>query len=140
MSRFANRQKGPSQRQLRVGEMVRHALTALLQRGEIFDPLIERSVISITEVAMSPDLRIATVYLTPVGKVDPSALVKAMAAQQKTIRHKLGPAIGQLKFMPELRFRADTSFDSFSRIDELLHSPQVARDLGSDGTEDGDDR
>lgn len=121
--------KGPSQRQLRVGEMVRHALTALLQRGEIPDPVIERSVISITEVQMSPDLKIATVFLQPLGQDDPQPVIKALAANQRMIRGKLAPALGQMKYMPEFRFRPDTSFDNFAKIDRLLHSPDVARDL-----------
>jgi ribosome-binding factor A len=129
--------KPASQRQLRVGEMVRHALTQLLQRGEIADPVIESSVVSITEVQMSPDLKIATVFLAPLGGGDPQPLIKALAQHQKQIRGKLSPALGQMKYMPEFRFRADTSFDNFSRIDRLLHSPEVARDLddGEDGEE-----
>lgn len=125
----------PSQRQLRVGELVRHALTRLLQRGEVPDPEIETAVISVTEVAMSPDLRIATVYISPLGDESSEPLVKALARNGKLIRGKLSPALRQLKFMPEFRFRADTSFDNFSRIDELLHRPEVARDLdrGEDG-------
>ncbi|MEC9343244.1 MAG: ribosome-binding factor A, partial [Pseudomonadota bacterium] len=75
--------KPPSQRQLRVGEMVRHALSALLQRGEIPDPVIENTVISITEVAMSPDLKVATVFLSPLGQDDPQPVIKALAAHQK---------------------------------------------------------
>ena len=125
--------KGPSQRQLRVGEMVRHALTALLQRGEIPDPVIESSVISITEVQMSPDLKIATVFLSPLGKADSQPVIRALAANQKLIRGKLSPALRQMKYMPEFRFREDTSFDNYSKIDALLHSPEVARDLEKDG-------
>jgi ribosome-binding factor A len=121
--------KGPSQRQLRVGEMVRHALTAVLQRGEIPDPLIEKAVISITEVQMSPDLKIATVFLSPLGQKDPQPVIKALASHQKLIRGKVSQSLRQMKYMPEFRFRADTSFDNFARIDALLHSPEVARDL-----------
>ncbi len=129
--------KGPSQRQLRVGEMVRHALTAVLQRGEIPDPVIERTVISITEVQMSPDLKIATVFLSPLGSDDPQPVIKALASHQKLIRGKLSPALRQMRYMPEFRFRPDTSFDNFARIDALLHSPEVARDLAEDGSEEG---
>lgn len=121
--------KGPSQRQLRVGEMVRHALTAVLQRGEIPDPVIEKTVISITEVQMSPDLKIATVFLSPLGKPDAQPLIKALASHQKLIRGRVSQALRQMKHQPEYRFRADTSFDNFARIDALLHSPEVARDL-----------
>lgn len=125
--------KPASQRQLRVGEMVRHALTQLLQRGEIPDPVIENSVVSITQVEMSPDLKIATVFLSPLGGGDPQPLIKALAQNQKLIRGRISPALRQMKYMPEFRFRADTSFDNFARIDKLLHSPEVARDLDDDG-------
>lgn len=125
--------KGPSQRQLRVGELVRHALTALLQRGEIPDPEIETAVVSITEVAMSPDLKIATVYLSPLGVSDPQPLIKALARNAKLIRGRISPALSQMKYMPELRFRPDTSFDNYAKIDALLHDPRVARDLDEDG-------
>lgn len=131
--------KGPSQRQLRVGEMVRHALSQLLQRGEIPDPLLERTVISITEVAMSPDLKIATVFVSPLGVEDPQPVIKALAGQQKRIRGRLSPALRQLKYMPELRFRADSSFDNYARIDALLHKPEVARDLAAGNDEDKDE-
>ena len=124
--------KPPSQRQLRVGEMVRHALTKLLQRGEVPDSILEKTVIAITEVSMSPDLRIATVYISPLGIADPQPVIKALASHQRLIRAKLSPALRQMKYMPEFRFRADTSFDNFSRIDALLHSPEVARDLNND--------
>lgn len=128
--------KGPSQRQLRVGEMVRHALTTLLQRGDIPDPVIEQSMISVTEVSMSPDLKIGTVFVSLLGGGDPQPVIKALAANHKFIRGKLAPALNQMKYMPEFRFRADTSFDNYARIDELLHRPEVARDLDKD---DGDE-
>lgn len=129
-------QKPPSQRQLRVGEMVRHALTQLLQRGDVPDPVIEKTVIAITEVAMSPDLKIATVFISPLGISEPQPVIKALAANQKLIRGRLSPALRQMKYMPEFRFRADTSFDNFERIDALLHRPDVARDLAPDTIED----
>ena len=128
--------KGPSQRQLRVGEMVRHALTEILQRGEIPDPEIERTVISVTEVGMSPDLKIATVYISPLGVSDPQPIIKALARNQKFIRGKVSPALRQMKYMPEFRFRADTSFENYAKIDKLLHSPEVARDLDDGEGED----
>ncbi|MCB1456416.1 MAG: 30S ribosome-binding factor RbfA, partial [Nitratireductor sp.] len=129
MSKFAGGAKGPSQRQLRVGEMVRHALTQLLQRGEIPDPVIGRTVISITEVSMSPDLKIATVFLSPLGIEDPQPVIKALAQHAKLIRGRISPALRQMKYMPEFRFRADTSFDNYAKIDRILHSPEVARDI-----------
>lgn len=122
----------PSQRQLRVGEQVRHALTEILQRGEVRDPVLEGVVLSVNEVRMSPDLKIATVYVTALGRDDMDRIVKALAANAKFIRGRVAPALRQMKYMPQFRFRADTSFDNFSRIDELLRSPEVARDLGHD--------
>ena len=129
MSKFGGKDKGPTQRQLRVGEMVRHALTQLLQRGEIPDPLLEKTVISITEVSMSPDLKIATVFISPLGIADAQPVIKALAVNQKLIRYRITPALRQMKYMPEFRFRPDTSFDNYGKIDAFLHRPEVAQDL-----------
>lgn len=131
MSRF-EQSKGPSQRQLRVGEQVRHALTEVVQRGELRDPVLEGAVLSVNEVRMSPDLKIATVYVTALGREDMEPVIKALAREAKFIRGRVAPALRQMKFMPQFRFRADTSFDNFSKIDELLRSPEVARDLDHD--------
>lgn len=122
----------PSQRMLRVGEQVRSALTQILQRGEIADPLIETTVVSISEVRMSPDLKVATAYVTPLGSVDHDTVVSALNRNARFIRGKLTPALRQMKYMPEVRFRDDTSFENFRRIDELLKSPEVQRDLDHD--------
>ncbi len=138
MSKFSDRGKGPSQRQLRVGEMVRHALTQLLQRGEVRDPLLEKTVISISEVSMSPDLKIATAFISPLGVADAQPIIKALAANAKFIRGRLSPALCQMKYMPSIRFRLDTSFDNYAKVDALLHSPEVSRDLNDDGTEPGE--
>ena len=137
MSRFSGGGKGPSQRQLRVGELVRHALTQLLQRGEIQDDTLQTTVISISEVSMSPDLKIATAFVSPLGGGDPKEVIKALAANAKFIRGRLAPQLRQMKYMPEFRFRADTSFDNYSKIDALLQSPEVARDLDNE-EEQGD--
>lgn len=126
----------PSQRMLRVGEQVRAALTQVLQRGEVRDPLIETTVISISEVRMSPDLKIATAYVTPLGVQDRHAVIEALNHNAKFIRGRLGPQLRQMKYMPEVRFRDDTSFDNYQKIDTLLRSPEVARDLDRD--DDGD--
>ena len=130
MSKFSA--KGPSQRQLRVGEMVRHALTQVLQRGEVQDDRITSTVISISEVSMSPDLKIATAYVSPLGGGDAQPVIKALAENAKFIRGKLSPYLSQMKYMPEFRFREDTSFDNYSKIDALLHSESVRRDLEGD--------
>ena len=122
----------PSQRKLRVGEQVRAAITQVLQRGEVRDDIIEATVISISEVRMSPDLKIATAYVTPLGVSDHTIIIDALNRNAKFIRGRLGPQLRQMKYMPEVRFRDDTSFDNYKKIDELLRSPEVSRDLDSD--------
>ncbi|ABC88940.1 ribosome binding factor A, rRNA processing protein [Rhizobium etli CFN 42] len=126
----------PSQRMLRVGEQVRAAITQVLQRGEVRDDIIEATVISISEVRMSPDLKIATAYVTPLGVSDHSIVIEALNRHAKFIRGRLGPQLRQMKYMPEVRFRDDTSFDNYKKIDELLRSPEVSRDLDSDSDSD----
>lgn len=123
---------GPSQRMLRVGEQVRHALSETLQRGEILDPLIENSVVSVSEVRMSPDLKIATAFVSPLGAPDAGAVIEALNKHAKFVRGRVSGALRQMKYMPEFRFRLDTSYDNFQKINDLLHSPEVARDLGAD--------
>ncbi|MQW85345.1 30S ribosome-binding factor RbfA [Sinorhizobium saheli] len=123
----------PSQRMLRVGEQVRAAITQVLQRGEVRDPLIEKTVISISEVRMSPDLKIATAYVTPLGVADHASVIEALNRNAKFIRGRLGPQLRQMKYMPDVRFRDDTSFENYQKIDELLRSPEVSRDLDRDG-------
>ncbi|OXT01836.1 ribosome-binding factor A [Notoacmeibacter marinus] len=135
MSRF-DRSKGPSQRQLRVGEQVRHAIAEMLQRGEISDPVLDGAVISVSEVAMSPDLKIGTVFITPMGSDKGDEIVKALARHRSFIRKRVSTALKHMKYMPDFRFRIDTSFDNFSRIDNVLRSPEVARDL--DRFDEGD--
>ena len=134
MSRFAS--SGPSQRQLRIGEQVRHALTEVLQRGEIRDDVLENVLVSVTEVRMTPDLKIAPAYMSLIGEADEHAVIKALAKNAKFIRGRVSNALRQLKYMPEFRFRPDNSYDNMARIDELLRSPQVARDLDADEEED----
>ena len=129
---------GPSQRQLRVGEQVRHALADVLARGEIRDDIIENTVISVSEVRMSPDLKIATAFVAPLAAKDDDAVIKALAQNAKFIRGRVSGALRQMKYMPEVRFRDDTSFDNYQKIDELLRSPEVARDLNHDDDDAGD--
>ena len=114
---------------LRVGEQVRAAITQVLQRGEVRDDIIEATVISISEVRMSPDLKIATAYVTPLGVSDHTIVINALNRNAKFIRGRLGPQLRQMKYMPDIRFRDDTSFENFRKIDELLKSPEVQRDL-----------
>jgi len=120
---------GPSQRQLRVGEQVRHALADVLARGEVRDEVLENTVISVSEVRMSPDLKIATAFVAPLAASDDNAVIKALAQNAKFIRGRVSGALRQMKYMPEFRFRLDTSYDNMARIDNLLRSPEVARDL-----------
>lgn len=126
----------PSQRMLRVGEQVRAAITQVLQRGEVRDDLIEKTVISISEVRMSPDLKIATAYVTPLGVKDHDSVIAALNKHAKFIRGRLGNQLRQMKYMPEVRFRDDTSFDNYQKIDALLRSPAVQRDLEADDDQD----
>jgi len=131
--------KGPSQRQLRVGELVRHALTEVLTRETLPDPALLGKIISITEVRMSPDLKIATCFVTLTGqgqeKGKVEAVVKALAANLKFLRGRAAPLLNQMKYMPTFRFRPDESFDNFARIDALLRSDTVRRDLDHDDTD-----
>lgn len=121
---------------LRVGEQVRAAIIQVLQRGEIQDPVIEKTVISISEVRMSTDLKVATAYVAPLGVSDHTAVLESLNRTAKYIRGRIGPHLRQMKYMPELRFRDDTSFDNYKKIDELLRSPEVSRDLGPDDSEE----
>lgn len=122
---------GPSQRQLRVGELVRHALADILTRGGIPDPALERSVITVPEVRMSPDLKLATAYVMPLGGKDADKVVAALERNKKYLRGELGRRV-ELRSVPELRFRVDTSFDIGQKMDELLDSPDVRRDVEKD--------
>src|SRR5882672_9116432 len=101
--------KGSSQRQLRVGEQARHALSELLQRGEVRDDVIEKTVISVSEVRMSPDLKVATAFVSPLGAKDSAAVIEALNRHARFIRGRMSPALRQMRYMPEFRFKLDTS-------------------------------
>jgi len=119
--------RGPSQRQLRVGEMLRHTLADILLRGEVADPELTDLRITIAQVEPSPDMRNATVYIqTP--RDQQQAALEALSRHRKFLRGELGRRV-ELKYIPELRFAADTSIDTGERIDAILRSPEVARDL-----------
>ena len=134
--RKPNPQKMPSQRQLRAGELIRHALVEILQRGPLRDPALDGAIITVTEVRPSPDLRSANVYVAPMsGGDDRAAQNKALNRGAGFLRGKLGHAI-DMKFTPELKFRADDRFDAASRIDHILARPEVARDLKTDNEDD----
>lgn len=119
---------GGSQRQLRVGELVRHALADMLTRGDVHDSVIERHMITIPEVRVTADLRLATIYVMPLGGRDAEEVVAAFERHKKFLRAEIAHRIN-LKFAPDIRFRVDDRFAEAERIDKLLHSPEVQRDL-----------
>jgi len=127
------RDSGPSQRALRAGEVIRHAIADILSRGEVHDPVIQGHVITVPEVRMSPDLKLATIYVMPLGGRDEKAVVEALERNKRFLRGEIAHRVN-LKFAPDIRFRIDERFAEAERIAKLLHSPQVQRDL-----EDGDD-
>jgi len=125
---------GPSQRQLRVGELIRHALAEMLMRGDVHDPTIETHMITVPEVSMSPDLRLATIYVMPLGGRDAKPVIDALERNKKFLRGEIARRIN-LKFAPEIRFRFDERFDEAERIEKILRTPAVRRDLESGGDE-----
>lgn len=126
----------PSQRQLRVGEQVRHAVADILQRGEVHDPVIEGHIITVPEVRMTPDLKLATVLVMPLGGKDEAVVVAALNRLSKAFRGALSRRLREMRSMPDVRFRLDDRFDAASHIDTLLNDPRVRRDL--DKTSDND--
>jgi ribosome-binding factor A len=123
-----NKPTGPSQRMLRVGELVRHALAAMFARGEIEDDALRGSVITVPEVRMTPDLKIANAYIMPLGGLHAEEIVAALNRHRKFVRGRVAPQIN-MKFAPEVRFYVDDTFEEASRIDSLLRSDKVQRDL-----------
>ena len=119
---------GPSQRQLRVGELLRHSLSEILARGEIRDPDLEGVSVTVTQVKPSGDMRHATVFVEPLGGKNANPIVAALNRHKGFIRGLMGKAIA-LKFTPELRFLEDTSFAEAEKIETLLKSSRVQRDL-----------
>lgn len=133
MKRTASRHdpRAPSQRQLRVGELVRHALAEILQRGEIHDPAFDGTVVTVPEVRMTPDLRQATVFVVPLGGKGGEPMVDAFERNKRYLRGEIARRV-RLRYAPDLAFRLDTSFDEADRVDALLRSPDVRRDLDAD--------
>ena len=119
---------GGSQRQLRVGELVRHAVAEMLTRGDVHDPVIEGHLITVPEVRMTPDLRLATVYVMPLGGRDGKEVVAALERNKRFLRGEIAHRIN-LKFAPDIRFRIDDRFDEAERIEKLLRTPEIRRDL-----------
>ncbi len=129
---------GGSQRQLRVGELIRHEIADMLIRGEVHDPVIETHMITVPEVRMSPDLRLATIYVMPLGGRDAKGVLDALERYKRYMRGEIARRVN-LKFAPEIRFRIDDRFDEAERIEKLLRTPVVQRDLSGKGTNDGTD-
>lgn len=126
---------GQSQRQLRVGEELRHALSAILARHEAADPVLQEAVITVTEVRVSPDLRNATAFVMPLGGAHVPEVMSALARSASFLRGLLAKAV-PLRYAPMIHFELDTSFEHASRIDALLHQPEVVRDLAPHDGED----
>jgi ribosome-binding factor A len=129
--------KAPGQRQLRVGEEVRHVLAAVLARGELRDPVLTGRSITVTQVRISADLRQATAFVMPLGGGQESAeILEALNRAGPFLSHEVGRRL-TIKYIPALRFELDTVFDEADRIASLLRNPRVARDLKADRTGDG---
>ena len=135
MSRSDSKHAGPSHRLERVGETIRHALADILQRGEIVDPVLNRQVVTIPAVKMSPDLKLASVAVMPLGGKNAEATIEALNGHKKALRALVAQRVN-LKFAPDLRFALDDSFSAQAEIDALLKSPRVARDLRHDDDEE----
>ena len=116
---------------LRVGELIRHALSDLLSRGVVDDPVLAGHVITVPDVRMSPDLKLATAYVMPLGGRDVKQVVEALDRNRKMLRGEVAHRIS-MKYAPDIRFKVDQSFDYGAKIDAILDSPQVKRDLEPD--------
>ena len=120
--------KGPLQRMLRVGELIRHKVSEMLIRGDIHDDVIASHSITIPEVRISPDLKIATVYVMPLGGKDIKPVIEALTRNKKYIRAEVASALN-LRYAPDIKFREDETFEEATRIDRLLDSPKVRQDV-----------
>ncbi|MFT4150706.1 MAG: 30S ribosome-binding factor RbfA [Paracoccaceae bacterium] len=130
--------QGPSQRQLRVGELIRRTLSDLLHRADIHDPELNRMSITVGEVSCSPDLKIATVYVMPLGGQGVEEAIAALARNKGEIRHRVAEAM-TLKYAPDLRFRPDETFDRLDETRRLFADEKVRRDLAApDDNADGE--
>ncbi|RAI43704.1 30S ribosome-binding factor RbfA [Rhodoplanes roseus] len=129
---------GPSQRALRAGELVRHAVAEVFSRGDVHDPVLETHLITVPEVRMSPDLRLATIYVMPLGGQDEKAVLEALERNKRFLRGEIAHRVS-LKYAPDIRFRIDERFAEAARIDGLLRSPAVKRDLDDKNNENVDE-
>ncbi len=129
--------RAPSQRQLRVGEVIRHALSEILQRGDVHDPVFETNVVTVPEVRMAADLKCATVYVMPLGGRNMADVVAAFDRNKNYLRGEVARKVN-LRSAPDLRFRVDTSFEEGAKIDAMLRAPDVKRDLNATAANDDD--
>lgn len=120
--------KGPTQRQLRVGEELRHALATVFVRNDLNDPALDRLRVTVSEVRVTPDLRHATAYVAPLGGQNGEQALALLEKLSAPIRHEVTRRV-TLRFSPHLRFKLDTSFDYAAHIGELLNQPRVKADI-----------
>ncbi|MDZ4790434.1 MAG: 30S ribosome-binding factor RbfA [Hyphomicrobiales bacterium] len=120
--------KGPSQRQLRVGEVIRHALAEMFMRTEIVDPELDGEIVQVTEVKASPDLRQVTAFVSPLDMTARDKVLAALVRNQKFVRGALAKRI-DLRYVPEITFKLDVTLDQAEKVEKILRSPHVARDL-----------
>ena len=132
MSKPQHSGSGPSQRMLRVAELIRHCLAEILARGGVDDPVLAGHVVTVPDVRMSPDLKLATVSIMPLGGKDVPEVIAALERHRKFLRGEVAHRIN-LKYAPELRFKADRGFEAGARIDAILASPRVRADIASAG-------
>ena len=135
MAKQQHSAKGPSQRQLRVGELIRHAMAEMLARGDVHDPVLQGHLITIPEVRMTPDLRQATIYVMPLGGRDVEDVIEALNNNRKFLRGEIAHRVN-LKFAPDIRFRVDERFDEAERIEKILRTPRVRRDIEGGGADE----
>jgi len=144
MSRGHHRESGrdsgviPTQRALRAGEVIRHAIAEILARGEVHDPVIQGHLITVPEVRMTADLKLATIYVMPLAGRDEKPVLAALERNKRYLRGEIARRVN-LKFAPDIRFRLDERFDEAERIEKLLRTPQVQRDLVPPSDQDSED-
>ena len=136
MSRHHQQGGAPSQRMKRVGELIRHALADLLSRGGLNDPVLDGHMVTVPDVRMSPDLKLATAYVMPLGGRDVAPVMEALERNRKTLRTEIAHRVA-MKFAPDIRFKVDDSFDYGAKIDALLETPKVKQDLAVHADDEG---
>jgi ribosome-binding factor A len=138
--RESSRESGsiPTQRALRAGEVIRHAIAEILARGEVHDPVIQGHLITVPEVRMTADLKLATIYVMPLAGRDEKPVLAALERNKRYLRGEIARRVN-LKFAPDIRFRLDERFDEAERIEKLLRTPQVQRDLVPPSDHDSED-